>query len=376
MKISLEKFLTELEILVNMDSGQGNPDGITAVGKYFADRMTKKGWLAEQVEVGDKTGKCTVIKNREADRYDVMLIGHVDTVFPMGETAKRPFRRDDKRAYGLGVIDMKQGCLAMLHIMEQLPENVNNKLNIVAIFNPDEEIGSIYSKDLIDEYAKKCDYAFVFEAASTDGSHTVQRKGMYTSVFTFHGRAGHAGYIHDGNSISAINELIYWANSLNGLSRKETGTGVNIARINGGEKHNIVPDYAQMEVEVRYESVEEYNKLLNLIETLKEHSATSGVRLEVSAHRATPPFVPSVKTLEYEKHIKELSELNGIPYKSKSRGGISDANHIAACGPICIDGLGPTGDFDHSEFEYLELSTIEPNLRFAYLLICDLIKLR
>ncbi len=372
MKINVEKYLSELEVLVNMDSGQGNPEGITAVGKFFADRMEKCGWICEQVDVGDKTGKCTVIKNREADRFDLMLVGHVDTVFPKGETAKRPFRRDAERAYGLGVIDMKQGALEMLCIMENLPENVNESLNIVAIFNPDEEIGSPYSTPLIESYAKLSDHAFVFEAATTDGSHTIQRKGVFRNKVEFHGRAGHAGYIHDGNSISAINELVYWASELNKLCNKETGTTVNVGKISGGEKCNIVPDYAEMIFESRYDTIEEYNKVVSLIEDLKIHAEKSGVKFEFSDFSERPPLVPTEKTLEYEKRMRALSESLGIPYKIKSRGGVSDANQISKYCPVTVDGLAPTGDFDHSEFEYLEISTIEPNIRFAYELVLDL----
>ena len=162
MQVNVEQFLQELEILVNMDSGQGNPEGITAVGKWLADRLVAKGWIADYVDVGAETGRCTVVKNREADHYDVMLVGHVDTVFPTGETAKRPFCRDETRAYGLGVIDMKQGDLAIVHVLEQLPAEVNEKLNILVIFNPDEEIGSKYSRKLIDDYARITDFADIF----------------------------------------------------------------------------------------------------------------------------------------------------------------------------------------------------------------------
>ena len=146
MKLNLEKYLQELELLVNIDSGQGNCDGITAVGDFFADRFSAMGWIVEKYDLRPNTGNCTVVKNREADHYDLMLIGHVDTVFPAGEAIKRPFRRDAEKCYGVGVIDMKQGCLSMLHILENLPEQVNEKLNIVAIFNPDEEVGSPWSK--------------------------------------------------------------------------------------------------------------------------------------------------------------------------------------------------------------------------------------
>lgn len=372
MKIDLEQYLKELELLVNMDSGQGNPEGITAVGNYLALRMKPLGWLAEQVDIGDKTGLCTILKNREASHYDVLLVGHVDTVFPSGETAKRPFYRDDTRAYGLGVLDMKQGDLAICYVLEQLPRSVLDKLNIVVIFNPDEEIGSIYSSKLMDSYATISDYAFVFEAASTDGSHTVQRKGSSRYKICFHGKAGHAGYMFDGSSISAINELLYWAYCLNGLTNREKGTGVNIGVIEGGEAVNIVPDFAQMSVEIRYEANDEYQLHLQVMEELKEHAKQLGVGVDIVEKYQIPPLIPNDKTKAYVDRVRCLAHRNGFSFELKSRGGLSDANHIAACCPIVIDGLAPTGDFDHSDKEYLELSTVEPNLNLIYLMLCDL----
>ncbi len=373
LQMDIEQFLKDLEFLVNMDSGQGNPEGITAVGKYFADRLEAKGWFAEQVDVGPHTGKCTIVKNREAEVYDVLLVGHVDTVFPIGETAKRPFWRDDSRAYGLGTLDMKQGTLAMCCVLEQLPKAVTDKLNIAAIFNPDEEIGSIYSGEILCSYARRAKYAYVFEAASTDGSHCIRRKGRSYYSFRFHGRAGHAGYIFDGVSVSAVNELLYWANGFNSLLSKERGTGVNVGVVRGGQAANIVPEQAEMEVEVRYESPEEYAKLPVLLEKLKRHSTETGVVVECLAAREVPPLCPDEKTLQYAAHVKEICDRNGLDFRTKGRGGVSDANRIAACGCICVDGLGATGDFDHSEKEYLEISSIEPNLRLAYLMLCDLV---
>ena len=375
IQVDVEKFLQELEILVNMDSGQGNPDGITAVGKWLADRLVAKGWIAEYVDVGEQTGRCTVVKNREADHYDVMLVGHVDTVFPTGETAKRPFRRDETRAYGLGVIDMKQGDLAIVHVLEQLPSDVNEKLNILVIFNPDEEIGSKYSRKLIDEYAEITDYAYVFEAASTDGSHTIQRKGMCSATVEFHGQAGHAGYLFNGGMISAINELIYWGSQINTLLDKERETSVNIGVIEGGVKTNVVPDYAKMMFESRYDYPEELDKVKAMLEQLKEHAAQAGVGVEI-AFRSSAAMMPTEKTHAYIKRVTEMAAANGIDFYTKKRGGLSDANHISAHGPICVDGLGPTGDCDHSDKEYLEISTIEPNLKLVYLMLCDLAKMK
>ena len=257
INVNVEQFLLELELLVNMDSGQGNPGGITAVAQWFKDRFDALGWITELADVSSETGNCLIVKNRETAHYDALLVGHLDTVFPTRETARRPFRRDEHRAYGLGVLDMKQGCLAMLHVLEQLPPEVNAALNIAAIFNPDEEAVSLWSKELIDSYARRCDYAYVFEAASTDGSHCIQRKGRYTAHIQFHGQSGHAGYLLEGGMVSAVNELVCWAAKLNEHCSATAGTSVNIGVIRGGQGANIVPDFAEMEVEARYERIEE-----------------------------------------------------------------------------------------------------------------------
>lgn len=376
MTVDIERYLSELELLVNMDSGFGNPDGITAIAEWFKRRFDALGWITGLHDVGSQTGRVLVAKNREAARYDALLVGHLDTVFPAGETAKRPFRRDTERAYGVGVIDMKQGDLAILHILEQLPEQVNERLNIAVILNPDEETGSNCSKALIDSYARISDYAYVFEAASTDGSHCVQRKGSYSAHVQFHGKAGHAGFMLEGGMISAINELLLWGTELNRHISKETGTSVNIGIINGGQAVNIVPDFAEMKFEARYEKTEECESFIKTVERLKMHAAEAGVKAEFIREKRTLPMYPSERVLAYVEHIRKLSEKSGIPFKHKGRGGLSDANHISACGPICVDGLAPTGDFDHSEREYLEISTIEPNLRFAWLLLCDLAELK
>ena len=355
-----------------MDSGQGNPGGITAVAQWFKNRFDALGWITELADVSSETGNCLIVKNRETAHYDALLVGHLDTVFPTGETARRPFRRDEHRAYGLGVLDMKQGCLAMLHVLEQLPPEVNAALNIAAIFNPDEEAGSLWSKELIDSYARRCDYAYVFEAASTDGSHCIQRKGRYTAHIQFHGQSGHAGYLLEGGMVSAVNELVCWAAKLNEHCSATAGTSVNIGVIRGGQGANIVPDFAEMEVEARYERIEECKRLLTTIDALKQHAAKANVGVTFVTEKYVPPLEPTARVLSYAAHIRTLSEAHGIPFAVKKRGGLSDANHIAACGPICLDGLGPTGDFDHSPREYLELSTIEPNLRLAWLLLRDL----
>ena len=372
MKIDLQRYLRELEFLVNTDSGQGNPEGITAVGDFFADRFEKMGWIVEKYDLRPHTGNCTVVKNREAEHYDLLLIGHVDTVFETGETAKRPFRRDEENCYGVGVIDMKQGCLSMLHILEQLPEQVNEKLNILAIFNPDEEVGSPWSKPILQRYAAISSKVFVFEAGGQNGEVTIERKGRTKLCVSIHGKAGHAGYMFTNGSLSAVTEAVHWVNTLAAFHSEELDTTVNVGVFHAGEKVNVVAQTATVEWDIRYSRRETKDQIAQCIEKLIAHAQENGYTVEIHTMDTKPALVPDEKTMAYVERMKAVAEKMGRPFGLKKRGGLSDANHMAACGPVCVDSLGPTGNFDHSEREYLAIHTIEPYTQFAYELICDL----
>lgn len=368
----VERFLKELEVLVNIDSGLGAPEGADRVGELLSQPLVERGWLLEKQKVSDACGSCFLLKNREASHYDVLMIGHIDTVFPAGEALRRPFTRDAKRAYGVGVLDMKQGCLAMVWVLKALPAYVLDKLNIVVIFNPDEEIGSPYSKDLTDSYARISDCALVYEAASNTVTRCIQRKGMIRMAVEFTGKAGHAGYAFENGGINAVNEMAYWICELTKYHNAETGTTVNAGVARGGQAANIIPDHAELELDIRYETMAEMRKIEAALEELICHAAQAGVGLIEKKRRMTPAMEPNEKTQALCVLAKEITEDMGYPFTLKKRGGLSDANHIAVCGCATLDALGPTGDFDHSEDEYLELSTIQPNLEFSSRLLCKL----
>ena len=368
----METYLKELEVLVNIDSGFGACDGATQTGLLLAEPLVQQGWILERHKVSDKCGECIVVKNREADHYDVMLVGHTDTVFPAGETQKRPFRRDEKRAYGVGVIDMKQGCLAMTYILKDLPKEVLDKLNIVAIFNPDEEIGSPYSRELVDEIARRTTCALIYEAAGDVCTRTIQRKGLMRVHVEFHGKAGHAGYAFENGGINAVNEMAYWICQLTQLHNPETGTTINAGVVHGGQAVNVIPDHAEAQFDIRFEKMEEMERVSALLEELAQHAAEKGVKLTERPRRCTPPMVPSEATHQLCRVAEEVAKEQGLPFALRKRGGLSDANHISTCGCATLDSMGPTGDHDHSVDEYLELSTIEPNIRLGSALICKL----
>jgi len=157
--MDLNKYLKELEYLVNIDSGTEDVEGVTKVADFFATKFRELNWNVHEYEFGTECGKCVICTNREAEHYDLLMIGHLDTVFSHGTCEERPFRIEGNIAYGPGVADMKNGSLLMYYLLKDIPEEINKKLNIVAIFNPDEETGSQYSQKVYEEYARKSDYA-------------------------------------------------------------------------------------------------------------------------------------------------------------------------------------------------------------------------
>lgn len=365
----VETYLKELEALVNIDSGYGAPDGATQVGLLLAEPLVERGWLLERYRTLQEYGEVIVLKNRQAEHYDLLMVGHTDTVFPAGEALRRSFTRDEKRAYGVGVIDMKQGCLGMTHILKDLPQTVLDKLNIAVVFNPDEETGSPASKEIIDEIACRSDHALVFEAGST---YCIQRKGMMRLHVAFHGKAGHAGYAFENGGINAVNEMAYWICELTKYHNAETSTTINAGVAKGGQAANIIPDFAELELDIRYETMEEMQKIEAVLEQLIAHAKAQNVVVVEKKRTKTPPMEPNEKTYVFCELAKEVSTELGQSFVTQKRGGVSDANHISACGCATIDGVGPTGDLDHSEGEYLDLSTIEPHIDFAYGLLCKL----
>lgn len=168
--MDLDLYLKQLEELVNIDSGSRNAAGITKVAQKLSGWYRDLGWNVETIPLGEETGPVLLITNRPSDHYDAMFIGHMDTVFPDGTAAKRPFRIEGENYYGPGVGDMKNGDTAMYHIAANLPREVLDKLSIAMVYNPDEEIGSVYSRETTDAIGRKADHIFVMESAGQKGT--------------------------------------------------------------------------------------------------------------------------------------------------------------------------------------------------------------
>jgi len=369
--MNINEYLKNLEYLVNIDSGPNCDDGLCKVADFFQGKFDEMGWIIESYAFPPQ-GKCIICKNREADHYDLMLIGHLDTVFPAGTAAERPFRVDGDKAYGPGVLDMKQGSLLMYYILSELPEEINNKLNIIAVFNPDEEIGSIYSEKVYAKYAEITDYAYIYEGASADGARCVERKGSIGLTIGFNGKAGHCGYVFTNGAKSAISEMARWIVRFDSLQSEERNTTVNVGIANGGMKSNVVAPYAEMKVDIRIPNNAELERVESTLAELLIEAEERGIGIDIKKKSVSRALVLTDEGKSYVKHVEDLTKASGIDYFYRYRGGLSDANKISHYGAICLDAMGPSGDDDHCPDEYLNIDSVIPSYDLSMLLIRDL----
>ena len=374
--MDFELYKRQLETLVNIDSGSANAEGVNRVADKLAGWYTELGWQVQEIMVGEGSRKVLLITNHPAEHYDVMFIGHMDTVFPDGTAAKRPFHIEGDNCYGPGVGDMKNGDVAMYHVAANLSPEVSEKLNIAMVYNPDEEIGSVYSREVTDRIAAQSSIVVVMESAGQLGTrHCFVRKGSLGYTLEFHGQAAHAGFMFEVENASAVLEMGHAIVELMNLASREKNTTVNVGVAQGGTAANVVADYAKITVNARFFLDEERDRIKNAVHQLVEGEPyVKGVKTVIVSESEGRPLVESEKTKAFVGRLKELAAELDIPFLEKPRGGLSDANHLAYCGsdPIVLDGMGPHGANDHSEKEYSYLKSAVPCVQLLLRMLEDM----
>ncbi|EGR2740804.1 M20 family metallopeptidase [Vibrio parahaemolyticus] len=363
MQFSLNEYLEELRPLINVDCGTYTTDGIDFIASQFEGKyQAMSGWSVKRIDCG-RAGIGLEVRNKlEAEQVDVMLIGHMDTVFPVGTAELRPMSQDAEKAYGPGVSDMKSGLLNIVYAMRNLDQAVLDKLSICICMNPDEETGSLDSVDWIQSVAKNAKNVLVAEAARADGGLVKARKGMARYKITFNGIAVHAGNEPE-NGRSAITEMANWILAINAMTNFESGTTLNVGIVSGGNGANIVPEHAEAIVDVRFWSNEEYDDVDSKLNGMLETPFVDGVSIELVREAYKPSMVPSAQTESLMALVEEAASELSIDINWKEVGGGSDANNTAILGVPTLDGLGPIGAGFHSDQEYLLLESIEPRIK-------------
>jgi len=361
-------FLRDLQTLVGVDCGSYTKEGVDEVGRWIADFLERLG--ATVLVHPNETLGDTVVGTLDGDPAGprVLLIGHLDTVFPAGTAAERPFRIEDGIARGPGVTDMKSGLLAGLYAVRTLRTLAGSgegggatlpfaRLTFVA--NPDEEIGSPVSRPVIRELAREVDVCLVLECARANGDIVSSRKGNLDLAATVHGRAAHAG-VEPEKGRSAVLAAAHLTVALHALNGRWPGVTVNVGVVEGGTRPNVVAEWTRLELDVRAVTRESLEAAEAAIRALAAAPAVPDVEIqleEVARHWPMEKLERSGRLVEL---AVTLAGRLGFELSDAATGGASDANTTAGMGVPTIDGLGPVGGLDHSPGEYLEVASIVP----------------
>jgi glutamate carboxypeptidase len=295
----------------------------------------------------------------------VLLIGHMDTVFSDGTVAERPFRFEDRIAMGPGVSDMKGGLLGGLYALAALRELGGGSIaglpfgRIVFIANPDEEIGSPTSTPHIRAAAAESDACLVLECARASGDFVSARKGIADLRLTIHGRAAHAG-VEPEKGRSAILAGAHLVTAIHDLNGRWPDVTANVGVFNAGTRPNVVPDRAELQVDVRGMTRASLEAAIAAVHSLAASPAVPDVTVEVETMASWMPMEKLERSGRLADHVIALADRLGFATKDVATGGASDANTTSGMGVPSIDGLGPVGGADHSPGEYLEVDSIVP----------------
>ncbi|MBL8101058.1 MAG: M20 family metallopeptidase [Anaerolineales bacterium] len=349
MKPLLKKF-------VETESPSHDREAVNRVGALVAEEARRLGAHVELIP-NKETGDHVVARFASAaSSGPILLLCHMDTVFPLGTLAKMPFREADGKLFGPGILDMKAGIVICLAAIEELQNAGGLKFPVTLLCTSDEEIGSHSSRALIEKLAQESSAVFVFEPALVDGSLKTWRKGGGGFFVTARGRAAHAGGDHEKGR-NAIEEMAHQILAIQKLTDYSRQTTLNVGVIRGGTVSNVVPDEASIEVDVRIMQPGEWERIE--IEMNKLKPILDGTSLHISGGLNRPPMpFDNTMSATFEK-AKAIAASIGMELKAGGTGGASDGNFVAPFGIPVLDGMGAVGEGYHSEREFIFADSLE-----------------
>lgn len=353
----LDEYLTEVEELVNQDSPSSRKDLCDKVADYLEGRFRALGAHVTR-EAFEECGDTLIARWPGSDPTlpPIILVGHYDTVWPAGETAKRPFKVSGSKATGPGTYDMKAGVALGMQVLRLVRERGYTWRNPVTfIVNGDEELGSRYSQVVWQREAKGAARALVLEPCPTPDVVWTGRKG--TGIFELHitGVPSHAGAAH-ADGVSAIEELAHQVLALHSITDYEVGTTVNVGTVSGGIARNVVAPAARALVDLRVTSHDEAMRARDRIRSLRPVLQGASVRVEGDLRR--PPMPDTEDNRALFEMVAPVAAQLGVELKHSVTGGASDGNFTASMGAPTLDGLGVAGDGAHAYDEWFDVDSV------------------
>lgn len=358
-----------IDALVSIESPTSDKAAVDRCGAEFR-RIAAGLGMRVRVEPRSEAGDHSVVEIGEG-RPRILLVGHVDTVWPHGQIARMPLVRKDGKLCGPGTLDMKVGVSMGLLATRAVFETARPASGTIAMLvTSDEETGSDSSRGLIEAEALASDAVLVLEPALAGGPLKTSRKGIGQYQLAVTGVSAHAG-VDPGKGVSAIRELARQIIAVEALHDLDRGVSVNVGVVSGGTRPNVVPEEAIAIVDVRAPTLDDAARIDAAFKALRP--ILPGAKLAVTGGFERPPMERSAGVIALYEHAQAAAALLGQTIAEGGTGGGSDGNLTAALGVPTLDGLGGVGDGAHALHEHVLLDTLMPRTALLAALIARLL---
>jgi len=348
-----------VEALVRLESPSDDKAAVDRCGAELTRRLVALGaevTRSPQTTCGDHVRAEWRPRAAETrQRAPILLLGHFDTVWPVGTLEHMPLHERDGCLYGPGIFDMKAGIAASMLAIRALTEFCTATPHLVMLWTTDEEIGSGTSRALIEESARASSAVLVLEPSLPRGAAKTSRKGVGEFALTVHGVAAHAG-LDPEKGVSAVHELARQVLALEEFQDPDRGITINVGVIAGGSRTNVIANQASAQIDVRVQTMEDAARLEAAIRGLRPSRLS--IRLEVSGGINRPPLERSGDVVRLYEQAREVAATLGREVGEGAAGGGSDGNFTGALGVPTLDGLGPEGDGAHAVHEHVLLDNL------------------
>ena len=345
--------LETIETLVRLESPSTDKAAVDRCGSVLADLLRAAG---ADVDVLSQPDRGNHLRARfSGEGRPIMLLGHFDTVWPIGTLERMPLRRDGDRLHGPGTFDMKAGIALGIGAMEALRATGAPRPPVTMLWTTDEEIGSGTSRATIEAEARQSAAVLVLEPALPGGALKTARKGCGEFELTVHGIAAHAG-LDPGKGASAIHELAAQIAAIERIQDLPNGISVNVGIISGGSRPNVVAEEARATIDVRAPTRQAADAVESALRGL--HPVKAGTRLTIKGGFERPPMERTAAVIELFTRAAGVASSFGRELGEGSAGGGSDGNFTAALGVPTLDGLGALGDGAHAAHEHVDVTAL------------------
>lgn len=369
-----DESLQLLERLVNIDSGTTNTAGLEQVRNVVVDELKKLGGKIETFPATPHPGSNVVATFEGSGTRKIMLMAHIDTVFPDGAAKAKPFHIKGDRAYGPGVMDNKGGVVAGLYAIKILNAlNFKDYARLTFLIDTNEERGSLDTTALIRRVAKEHDVVLNLEPGRPADGLVIWRKGSATALIEVKGKAAHAGVAPESGR-NAATEVAHQVLQLGKLGDAEKLTTINFTVLNANGATNVIPENASAKGDVRAATRDEFDRLERDLARVAQNKLIPDTEVKTTLSRGLPPMPRTPATDALAKTAESIYAEIGKKLTLEGSGGAADASLAADVGVPTLDGFGIVGGGIHTPEEYAEVNSIVPRFYLLSRMVMELSK--